>query len=509
MRQSNLLIVNTGIMFGRMAITFGLSLLATRFLLRALGDVDFGLLVTVGAAGAFLSLFTSTLISSLQRHLAYEVGRNDEAVLAELFNTGLVLAIAGSLVVSLVGFGTMFPVIGAMGIPTDRLDSARTMYVTAVLVIAVNIGFTPFASYLAAHQVLWVEAVVAVFSVVSRLAVAYLLLTFDTDRLYAYAWLYLAVEVAGPFVVAVSCIWRFPASRPRPACFRKSQITRIGGFAAWSFLAQMAWRIRQQGSLFVLAVFFGPVTSAAYGLCSQVIGYMGSVAFTIQRAAEPAIVAAHAKGDRYQFASYAAILGKYPVILLSILFVPLWIEAPTVLALWLGTYPDWTVAFMRISIVWTVMEYLSRGLTLALHANGDVGWHARLTLWVNTATLGVVCAAIWCLSLQGPWVVPLAAVFGTATLLMLRVWLISPCVGIARGDWCRRVLVPVAAACLLPTLASLITRQVVGPISNFRTLVVFLSYLSVMGLTCWWTALESWERTLFGDVFARVLKRRA
>jgi hypothetical protein len=86
MRQSSRLLLNTFIVFARIAITFGISLYVTRLVIGALGASDYGLMATLGATGALLTLASGSLNLTAQRQLAHALGSGEPGRFEETFN---------------------------------------------------------------------------------------------------------------------------------------------------------------------------------------------------------------------------------------------------------------------------------------------------------------------------------------------------------------------------------------------------------------------------------------
>ena len=77
MQPSNRVILNTVILYMKMAITIVIGLYSTRLILSALGVEDYGLYNLVAGVVSMLSFLNTSLASSTQRFLSYSLGKND------------------------------------------------------------------------------------------------------------------------------------------------------------------------------------------------------------------------------------------------------------------------------------------------------------------------------------------------------------------------------------------------------------------------------------------------
>lgn len=86
MNANNKMVFNTCIMYARVAITMGVTLLSSRWVLMALGEEDFGIYSLIAGMLALLSFLNVTMASSTQRFLSYALGKDDINELNSVFN---------------------------------------------------------------------------------------------------------------------------------------------------------------------------------------------------------------------------------------------------------------------------------------------------------------------------------------------------------------------------------------------------------------------------------------
>lgn len=90
--------------------------------------------------------------------------------------------------------------------------------------------------------------------------------------------------------------------------------------------------------------------NAAYGIASQVKGQLNNFSTSIVTATRPQIVKSEGQGNRQRALALSATTSKIAFLLLSMLSVPLIIEMPYILQLWLKNVPEYTVSFTRLII---------------------------------------------------------------------------------------------------------------------------------------------------------------
>ena len=98
--------------------------------------------------------------------------------------------------------------------------------------------------------------------------------------------------------------------------------------------------------------FFGGSVISARGIAHQVEAAVIQLVSNFTTAVRPQITKSYAAGDHDRLCMLVCMGSKYGFFLMLFFSVPLIIEAPYVLQLWLGDVPPLTVAFMRWCPIW-------------------------------------------------------------------------------------------------------------------------------------------------------------
>jgi O-antigen/teichoic acid export membrane protein len=505
MKQSTRLIINSAATFGRMAITIGISLTVTRLLLRTLGEIDFGLIVALGATGALLQFVTSGLSASVQRQFSYAIGRKDVARLNQVFSTAWVVFVSLAAGLWLLGQAISPLIMHGLTIPPERADAAWWVYQLTLVSLVLAVTATPYQAMIIAHQHVFINAIADTITALIRLASVLTIAIAPWDRMVTYVALQLAGSAIVRWSLTAYCLLRFDGSRPRPREFDRAELKQIFGIAGWTLVGDLSWRLRMQGGTLLLNVFFGPVINGSYGIAIQVVGYVMNVAQAMRLAVLPAIVGAEAKGNRQNVHRLALVAGKYVVLLLSLVFVPLWLEAAQMLRLWLGNLPPMTVLLTRIALIWALAYVFNIGQRLALLATGNMGWYGRITIVMSVSVL-VVAATLFQLGL-GPWALPMVEVVSVLTLMVIEAVYIGREIDMPVWRWLREAILPALAVLVPATAAAALVHASMA--EDLRRLVaVTAAYGAVAMPLIWFVALAPWERTRFlgfaGSALARL-----
>jgi O-antigen/teichoic acid export membrane protein len=497
MKQSTRLILNATSMLGRLGFTLCIGLVVTRLLLRTLGPVDFGLVVALGATGAMLEFITAGMTTSVQRQLSYEVGRKEAGQVNQAFTTAWLTFVTLAAFAWIVGEALTPVVMNVLTIPPDRADAAWWVYQCTLITLVLAITATPYHALVVANQHVYVTALADSLTSLLRLGAVLTVIAAPWDRMVTYAALQLAGLAVVRWGVALYCLLRLTGARPKLANFDRAHLKQMANLAGWTMVGDLSWRLRMQGGTVLLNIFFGPIINSGYGIAVQIGGYIMQVAQAMRLAVLPAIVGAEESGNRQNLHRLVLVAGKYVVLVVSLLIVPLGLEAEQALALWLDEVPPYTVVFTRLVMIWCLGYVLTIGHNMALLAGGDIGWYTRQTALNSFAVLFAAAAGFY-FGLP-PWFLPVATIIGVAWLLVIAVWGIGAEIGLPPIRWMRESFVPAISAIAIASAGALAVRTSMSE-SVWRMPLVAAAYAIVALPVIWFYALAGWEREQFARV---------
>ena len=504
MKQSTRLITNTGATFIRMMVTIGLGLVGTRVLLKHLGDVDFGLIGALGATGALLAATKAALTTSAQRHFAYETGRKDWAALQRVFFTAWILFILLGIVLWAAGASLAPVIMHMLIIPESRIDAAWWVYQLSLLTIVVTVWTTPFRAMLTAHQMIVVTSIAdGVFGILRFFSIL-LLLIVPWDLMITYVAMQVGLLALVQGFLALRCLQTIPHCRFRADLFDRQEVKRILHFAGWGSLGNLSQSMRLQGGVLLVTSFFGPGMNAANTIAVQIVGYISNVKEAIRLAVQPVVVGAEARGDRKTAHQMTLASSKYIALIITLGFIPVFLEAEQFLDLWLVDTPPFTLILTRLSIVWILVNVLFVGHVLALQATGDIGWFTRAVLMISALILG----GTWLSFRAGlpVWWLPLITIAGMLVQLIVAVVGVGRKIELSPCRWLQKTLAPLLSV-TAPAACAATAMHVFFPNTLWRFLAVFATYNLVAAPLIWLVAFEQWERQHFERILSTVLIR--
>lgn len=359
-------------MYLKMFITIGLSLYTSRVVLDALGVIDFGLYSVVASVVALFGFLNASMIASVQRHLAYEIGKNNLLAVRKIFNAGLVIHICLAMAVFILAesIGVWF-VKNHLTIPVDRMEIAVWAFHFSMLSFICNIINVPFQSMLNAKECMVIIAVVGVVEAILQLIVALIIADSNLDRLKLYSVLVSCVFVLSLLIYSIVCYLKYKECKPL-IVKDKSLYKELAGFAGWNLFGTLAVIGRTQGVVVLLNIFLGPAINAAYAVANRINSQLSFFSSSVTKAISPQIIKNYGAGNRDDFTALIFQSSKFTFYMLYIVSLPILLEADFILKVWLKSVPEYAVLFCRLIIINSLIDSVAAALIDAALATGKI-----------------------------------------------------------------------------------------------------------------------------------------
>ncbi|MDR3651541.1 MAG: MATE family efflux transporter [Paludibacter sp.] len=360
---------NTGFLYARMAVTVFISLYTTRLVLAALGVVDFGIFNVVAGAIAMLTFLNSAMASATQRFMSFSQGAGDHEKVKTIFNVSVLLhltiAIILLLLLEVVGY---FLFKSVLVIPEGRIKVAKFIYQFMIVSTLFTIISVPYEAALNARENMLVFSIFGIVEAILRLAIAFYITYANFDKLFIFGLLTAAISFLLLVFKGIYCSRMYYECRiDIKTHFDKPVFNEMTKFAGWTFLGSSSSILANYGQGIVINMFFGTIVNAAQGIANQVSGQLGAFAMNMLKAINPVIDKSEGSGNRQKMLS-VSMTGTKMSFFLSILFIiPVYIEMPYILNVWLKKVPDFTIVFCRLLLIRNVIEqlYITMGNTIA------------------------------------------------------------------------------------------------------------------------------------------------
>ena len=374
MQSANRVIKNTGFLYAKMGITMFVSLYTTRLILNALGVSDFGIFNIVGGAIAMLGFLNASMASATQRFMSFSKGEGDNEKQIKIFNISFVLHIFIAIIMGIVLLiAGWFFFNGILNIPSDRIFAAKVVYGSLIVSTIFTVMTVPYDAVMNAHENMLYYSIVGIIESLLKLVVAVVIVNTLVDKLVLYGILMACIPLITMTIMRIYCHKHYLECQIAPKKYwDKKLMTEMTGFAGWNLLSSSVNMISAYGQGIVLNVFFGTILNAAQGISSQINGQLQVLASNMLKALNP-ILGKSAGANNNELLKKTILMGaKYATLLYMLVAIPVFIQAPYILKLWLADVPEWAIIFVRFQLVKGFIDFQFSTIPGAVSAKGNI-----------------------------------------------------------------------------------------------------------------------------------------
>lgn len=355
-----------------MAFSMLVALYTSRVILNALGEDDYGIYGVVGGIVVFFNIIQGSLNAAISRFITFELGKGDSDRLSRVFSTSVNIQVLMSVV-----FLVFAEVIGVwfleykMNIPEGRMYAAHWVLQCSILSFVVGLLSVPYNATIIAHEHMGAFAYLSILSTFLNLGVALIINYVPFDKLIFYAFCIVGINVLMRIIYGIYCkihfqeaTWHFVKD--------KALVKEMAGFAGWNFLGASSGVLLSQGVNILMNIFFGVAVNAARSIASQVDNAVNMLVNNFTMALNPQITKSYASGDLSYMHDLVCKGAKYSFFIMLIPSFPILLETPQILELWLKQVPNFTIVFVRLTILISLVSVLSQTLITSMLATGRI-----------------------------------------------------------------------------------------------------------------------------------------
>lgn len=364
---------NSIFLYIRSFLIMAVSLYSSRIVLEALGIDDYGLYGAIGSVVAMFIMINGVLAAGTSRFLTFELGKGDNERLKKTFSASFILHVCLAIIlfILLETIGLWF-VNHKLNIPDGRNYAANVVYQLSILTSVFSLTQVPYTASIIAHEKMNVYAYVGIAEVTFKLALIFMLLYLPfTDKLIAYAMILALWTIGLQIWYRYYCHKHFEESHLR-IVKDKDIYKNMLSYSAWDFIGQFCVTGNSQGLNVLLNMFFGVTINAARSVAYQVETAINQFSTNFLTAVNPQITKSYAQEDHTRFIQLITESAKFSFYLLFMFSLPVFLEAPYILKIWLVEVPETSVSFLRFAVFYGVFRIVTRPITTGTHATGKI-----------------------------------------------------------------------------------------------------------------------------------------
>lgn len=514
MTENRRIVLNVVATYGRSLYGLALGLLCGRWAYLALGEVDYGLNGLVGGLAVFITFFNGVLSGANARFYAFSVGaakvaEDKEAALEECrrwFNTALSVHSAIPILLVMAGYPVGVCAIERwLTIPAERISDCVWVFRFVCISCFVGMVNVPFTAMYTAKQ--YIAELTLYSFLTSTLNVVMLgyMVTHPSQWLVGYAAWACFLVVAPQVAICIRAMVVFPECRVKwRYMWDWTRLRKLGAFSMWQLLGVVCGVLRTSGMSIVVNKLFGATMNAAQAVGNTVQGQCNSLAGAMQGAFTPVITQACGAREYGKMKAFALRTCKFNVFLYAVFAIPLALELPEVMRLWLKTPPDFAAGLCLCAMLYNLVGSCTVGHMIVVIATGRiVPYYVGMSLIsVFTLPLAVAAGLVWRNVYAAMGVVIVMEVLNSAG----RVYFARRLADMSARAWLNDVMVPFACV-VAATVAFGLAPRLFMEDSLARVCLTTLCCELVFVPLAWHCALSRDERAFFADKIAFALRK--
>lgn len=507
MSNSKTIAKNSLFLYSRMLVNMIVGLFTAGITLNVLGITDYGIYNVVAGFVSMFGFLNASMSSATQRFLSFDLGKGDRDQLRKTFSTTVTIhfVIAVIIVLSLESFGLWY-INHKLNVPAERLPAINIIFQFSVFSTFFSIIQVPYNALITAHERFNVSFYISFLQIAFKIIILILIVHVAYDKLILYAGLLFCSSFIVRMIYRIYCRRNFEESKYQ-FYFDKSYFKTLLSFTGWNLFGNIALVAKGQGNNLVLNWFFGTTMNAAYGITMMVQGVVSNFVSNFQVAVNPQIVKTYAGGNKERSYKLIKQSAKFSFGIMIALVVPILVSLQTILNVWLRSYPEESLVFIKLIFVNILIDTISNPIMFGLQATGKMKMYQAV---VGTLLfLNLPISYVFIRITHQPEIVFQVSIFISLIALACRLYFLKVQMNIWVSDFLYKVIFPISLLSILMTAVYFFTKKYWIPFSNQYLDLFIKSGLLVVfsGVVCYFLLFDKQEKenlkTLFFSKFIK------
>ena len=500
--------------FSRSLFSLLCGIFGSRWVLQALGSVDYGLYGVIGGFTVIISFINLLLSIAVSRFYAVSVGAAEAAGSEKSaaiedcqrwFSVAVMLHTIVPILLLLIGYPLgMWAVKNYLVIPPGRLDACVWIFRCVCISCFVNMVSVPFNAMYTAKQYIAELTIYSFATTTLNILFYYFMASHAGDWFVTYGVWLCAMCIWPQVIILIRAICKFEECRFHfKFCFDFSRVKQLFSYAGWQAFGCLGGVVRQQGVAILVNRAFGPTINASMSIANTVSSQTNTFASALVGAFSPAIANAYGANNLVSVRKMALCTCKFGLVLSLLFMLPLMLEIRYVVDLWLGTPPPFAASLCILVMLMYLIDESAVGHRVAVDASGKIAMYEFV---LGTLLIGTLPFAWWFVVIRHHIFSVIAAMMVIGVLVTLgRVYFGKTILNIPYRPWVFGIVCPLGLVTLAAGVIGFLPRLVLDA-SILRVVVTtILCELAFLPLV-WFFVLDAEERNF---VWVRVRSRLA
>lgn len=505
--------LNTIASYGRSLFGVVCGVFSTRWVLMALGQVDYGLFGLICGLVIFVSFLNIQFASAIARYYAVMVGAakaGEEGALDECrawFSSAVAIHTVIPLSLISVGYPIGVCAISSawLNIPPERVQACVWLWRFVCLSSFVAMVNVPFQAMYTARQYIAELTIYSILQTTAKTLFIYYMANHPGDWLVSYGMVVAAVAIVPEIAICIRACRVFPECRfVKKAIAETWRFKRLASFAFWQAVGGVGFVASHQAMGVLINMFFGARLTGSFSVSNTVAGEAASLTGALQSSFSPAIATAYGENNMPLVRRLAFCSCKIGTLLTLAFAIPMMLEIDELLVLWLKDPPPHAAELCVCTLLFIVIEKLSVGHLSAVIACGRVALFQLVRGLLRTMVIPLALLPV-CFSL-GIVAVSSALPISAAVVVFGDVLLARTRVQMGALYWLRTIVLPLVFLSFVTMGMGSVPRLFME--QSFLRMVATASVsMATLVLVAWFFVLDREERCAVCRVIGKVLGR--
>lgn len=484
------IIINSIATYSRSLLAVFLGLFSSRWVLAALGNIDYGLMGVVGSVLVFITFFNTLTTAANARYFAFSIGQRNLELTRKWFNSALSISII--LPTILLGLGLFigeYIISYFLSIPLDRLNTSLWVFRISLITAYITMLCAPFLAMFTAKQNIAELSIWGIIVSITTFIFVYNLSNIPGDK-----WLIYSIGISS-ITSLFTIIQATRASQKYPECkivfnywFKWDKIKEMFSYSFWTLFGGLGGILYHNGIAIVLNKNFPPSTypsvNASYTIGHTIAGHTQTISSSLSGAFMPEIVSSEGRGERQRVIELMNKSIRLSYIIISLVAFPILFQTEYILIVWLKNPPEYAALFCRIMLcAFLIMRFVG-SFDSAICATGRIK-HYQVSM-LSLACITIAGAALLLYLKMGIYgicgiIIAYSLIFNIISLIFCK-----KLVGLPIRQWIIEVVYPIIKTVIIEVLSGLILLYLTN---TFHPLLKFIiitpSIISITIVISW------------------------
>lgn len=372
-------------MYLRLLVTIPLAFYTSRVVIRQLGVDDFGIYQAVAGIITMFAILRGTFDSATQRFYNVAIAKDDNQLLSKLFSASiLVQLILVLLLVTIIEVFGLWFIKNKMNYPCGSESDVYFVFHTMVISVIFIVIIIPFSGMIVAREHMKFYAYLSIVDVLMKFGLVFMLIFISYNKLRIYALFQMFV----PLVLLLMSVIYFRKnfkdvrlSKPNIGIIKEMTV-----FSGWGLLGNVCYSLVNEGVNLLLNVFGGVLANTARGIAFQVRGVISNVLTTTVMPVRPQATQIYINENYDEFWGLIYTYSKIIFFLASIMVIPIFVFATEIIQLWLSMTPQYSIIFLQIIMIYTLIRSFHEPLDIVFKASGRMKAYQITSVCISSLT---------------------------------------------------------------------------------------------------------------------------